>query len=257
MTLTPPLLAISIRTEIDTTSWSYGKSLFETLIKYEPRLTPQEIGADPRVESFVTVESAKARWGERRVVGGDTVVVSTLNWTRNSELRGFGFANFAGVASNGKTYGGGVVLGSEFSRSVDWQGMFRTLVCEFGASAGLLHVVAGPEITAGPYDPPTASSFCKPLVRQDLDQFPNLSWATWFGSRFADEADFSKIAQDGYLVEPMLGGFLVRITPSITDVLDDFPTFSRRRSMLKTYFRPELFKIKHEPGESEEIGGLK
>ena len=75
----------------------------------------------------------------------------------------------------------------------------------------------------------------------------NLSWANFFGEQYASEVDVPKLRENGFNVEPIGEGFLVTLTPSLLDVMDNFPLFSERRVALRKLFRPGLFRINEEP----------
>ena len=76
---------------------------------------------------------------------------------------------------------------------------------------------------------------------------PNIGWAMFYGDEFAQEVDADRIAASGFPIEKLGNGYLVTVTNSIQDVVDDFPLFSKRRAELKSLFREGFFLIKHEP----------
>ncbi len=68
-----------------------------------------------------------------------------------------------------------------------------------------------------------------------------------YGEGYAQEVDSERIRAHGFPVEVRNGVIIVRVTERLSDVIEDFPLFSRRRAELKSLFRPELFWIENEP----------
>ncbi|OCJ21342.1 hypothetical protein A6U89_33310 [Agrobacterium sp. B133/95] len=122
--------------------------------------------------------------------------------------------------------------------------MFKNVCKMTEAIAGFLHIPAEIEVhkTTLGYSPfyfPLGGTIAK-------NQLSNIAWATFFGAPFAKEADFAKLAELGYHVENLAGGYLLLMSDNIIDSFNDFPTFSRRRVELKNHFRPNLFRITEE-----------
>jgi hypothetical protein len=76
---------------------------------------------------------------------------------------------------------------------------------------------------------------------------PNVGWAMAYGAEYLPEVDVSRIKAAGFPVDKRDSFVVVRVTENLSDVVDDFPHFSRRRAELKSLFRPDLFWIKDEP----------
>ncbi len=80
---------------------------------------------------------------------------------------------------------------------------------------------------------------------------PNMGWAMAYGESYAAEVDVARIKSAGFPVDEVDGVTIVRVTDKLSDVVDDFDYFSRRRAELKAMFRPDLFWIKEEPSQRE------
>lgn len=61
--------------------------------------------------------------------------------------------------------------------------------------------------------------------------------------------DAARIRAAGFAVEELEDVIVVRVTDGLSDVVDDFERFSRRRAELKALFRPDLFWIREEPDQ--------
>jgi len=70
-----------------------------------------------------------------------------------------------------------------------------------------------------------------------------------YGPSYAAEVDTARIKAAGFVADERDGVTIVRVTDKLSDVVDDFERFSRRRAELKALFRPDLFWIKGEPSE--------
>jgi len=85
---------------------------------------------------------------------------------------------------------------------------------------------------------------------------PNIGWAMAYGKEYTADVDFARIRAAGFAVDDRGENSIVRVTENLSDVVDDFADFSRRRAELKTMFRPEFFRIHDEPSGDEivEVG---
>ena len=74
---------------------------------------------------------------------------------------------------------------------------------------------------------------------------------------YRQDVDVARIRAAGFSVEEKGAVAIIRVTDKLSDVVDDFAHFSRRRAELKSLFRPDLFAIKHEPGSGDLLPGPK
>lgn len=72
-----------------------------------------------------------------------------------------------------------------------------------------------------------------------------------FGADHATDFDAARIRAGGFPVDEIDDVTIIRVTDKLSDVVDDFDYFSRRRAELKSLFRPGLFWITEEPNERE------
>ena len=77
----------------------------------------------------------------------------------------------------------------------------------------------------------------------DKRQIPQLAWGTYWGEELAQWADVSALRQGGFDVEPLGNGWLLWLSPNLTDVRSDFSSFVSRRSEAKRHFLPGLFML--------------
>jgi hypothetical protein len=245
---------LSIATEKDLSDWSYGKQFLETMIATDPRLTPKKIGFTEAKHAFETVESAQPYWGkitkltlsDKGRILETSEVPSQFSWKRNAAIRHWGYADFPWRNKYGNLFYGGFGFSGTFDAKPDWLELFKTL-CEMSEAAfGVLHLLTEREtVMIGKTQvSPYYSSVGGMVLRIGI---PNLAWATFFGAPFAKEVDAKNLRSHGYRVEGVAGGYLVLVSDKLTDILDDFPEFSRRRAALKQLFRDGLFRIKDEP----------
>jgi hypothetical protein len=243
-------VVFSIATTKDTSDWSHGQRFFDTLIGIDVRLTPQEIGLPDNRKAYKTVESFKPEWGRRVMLKGPlgpAEVLWPVDWQRNTAPRYRGRVDFADRMNNGRWMHATILISSVFDGKVDWLALFRA-ICELtDAIGGVMYLITPPEESL---KTPGISYYCLPIGGTIKDkQLPNIGWATFFGSLFKGEVDADLLRSHGFHVEELAAGYLVLMSETITDVRDNFMTFSKRRAELKKYFRPNLFKITREVGD--------
>lgn len=78
-----------------------------------------------------------------------------------------------------------------------------------------------------------------------------MGWAMAYGPGYAAEVDTARIRARGFPVDEIDGVSIIRVTDKLSDVVEDFEYFSRRRVELKSLFRPSLFWITEELNKSE------
>lgn len=248
------VLKLSMATMKDLADWRYGEYFFEKLFALDPMLVPLVIGAGKN--KYGSVASLKVGWGVRSDVDTSMGRVSLLmptTWQRDSQ-RNFGEVDFAKFRKDGKLLRGTINVSADFNPEVDWLSFLRWCCQEFAAVAATLHVLAPEEVVTDPRITGPYSRFYQPIGGR-IDEhggggLRNLGWATYFGPpHFSKEADFEALQSQGFHVEALAGGNLVLLSEQLTGVINDFPTFSRRRAELKGHFRPDLFEIKYEPGD--------
>ncbi|MDL2400989.1 hypothetical protein [Rhizobium mayense] len=240
-----PRIEFSVVTENYISDWSFGQRFFEMLIATDARLTPEKIGNSDDLIAYGDISTFRPLWGRRvRLEGpfGPSDVLWPVAWHRSTKLESNGRTSFTDTSKKGNLIPGAISLSSAYDEATDWLRFFRE-ICELTkAAAGFIHIPARFERRENgysPYYPGAAGSILK-------KQLPNIAWATFFGPPYSHEADFAKLAEIGYHVEELAGGYLLLMSDNIMDSFNDFQTFSRRRIELKKHFRPDLFRITEE-----------
>ncbi|WP_271023598.1 hypothetical protein [Rhizobium sp. RCAM05973] len=240
-----PTIEFDVLTANDISDWDFGHRFFEMLIGTDPHLTPEKIGNSDNLTKFENIGSFEPHWGRRvRLEGpfGPSDVLWPVAWRRSKKLESEGRISFTDISKKGNLIFGSIFVSSAYDEATDWLRFFKE-VCELTkATAGFVHIPAEVERRENgysPYYPGAGGSILK-------KQLPNIAWATYFGPPFATETDFKKLADLGYHVEELAGGYLLLMSDNILDSFNDFPTFSRRRVELKKQFRPDLFRITEE-----------
>jgi hypothetical protein len=251
-----PALEISVATDKDRTDWKYGKQFFEALAMIDPRLEPDTLGYSdvPRERTpYLGLESAEKHWGKfgevPRVDGlGKISTPFGFGWRRTKTVKHWGSIEFSRRNIASRLFMGCIDLSAAFDRKVDWLSLFKATCESQGAICGLLHLLTDPEFQDAHPQLPGSSHYFSNVGGYILERgIPNLAWATFFGGKYAADVDAEKLRAHGYHVESFLDGHLVLMSEKLTDILDDFWTFSRRRVELKKLFRQDLFSIKKEP----------
>ncbi|WP_197429996.1 MULTISPECIES: hypothetical protein [Stenotrophomonas] len=102
----------------------------------------------------------------------------------------------------------------------------------------MLHLFTAPEL--GPSD--INGSFQIGSFNSALNpEIPDIGWSMFYGDEFCREVDQGRINSAGFSVESFGEGYLLTVTDEISDVMNDFPLFYRRRAELGHLFRNDLF----------------
>ncbi len=132
-----------------------------------------------------------------------------------------------------------------WAKNVDFNHLFAAWVRMFSADIGMLHLFTDTEKREPQTEDESwfqTGSFGGP-ARPGL---PNMGWAMAYGAGYAAEVDAARIRSEGFPIEELNGVTIVRVTDKLSDVVDDFDQFSRRRAELKALFRSSLFWIDQE-----------
>ncbi|GAB7532008.1 hypothetical protein PS3A_44230 [Pseudomonas sp. 3A(2025)] len=148
------------------------------------------------------------------------------------------------MSVKGDLINGLLKLSAKLHRCVDWLVVFKELCLAIKPDIAIMHFFSGPELkktSVGTHE----SYFLSGVVCNG--KIPNIGWAMFYGDGFSQEVNAEKISAAGFCVESLGGGYLVRVTDDINDVVSDFSGFSKRRSELKGLFREGFFMIGDEP----------
>lgn len=249
-----PTTVISIDTYSETEAEEFGRSFIQSLCEEDKRLVPEWLSTtESYKDPFLGIDDFLANWWAipvKTTVDGQSRPDSFdgLFWKRKSALASRGMVNHGITDLWYHKNPSGLWFECRWAKDVDFNHLFESWVALSRPDIGMLHVFTEPELYWQDYAADTSfrvGSFggrAKPGL-------PNIGWAMAFGAGHAAEVDAARIRAAGFLVDEHGGVIVVRVTEKLTDVVDDFERFSRRRAELKALFRPDLFWIKDEPSE--------
>lgn len=244
-----PYIKIAIRTKAETIDWGVGEKLIDSLNLNDGLLLPEQVShnADKFTEPFLGKVLCEGVWASKasmRVNGALSDFYQDFAWRRKKTIKSSGSVVHSSRNIRGQVVPGSISLSATCGDKVDWYSLFKTWCEIFPPQLGMLHLFTYPEIGPseknGSFQIGSFNSALKPDV-------PNIGWAMFYGDEFAQEVDVDQIAASGFPVEKLGNGYLVKVTNSIQDVVDDFSLFSMRRAELKSLFREGFFLIKQEP----------
>lgn len=244
-----PYIKISIRTKIETTDWAVGEKFIDSLGLEGGLLIPELIShnADRFRDPFMGKALCRDVWASKVLMRGGGFLLDYFQdfaWKRRRFITSKGRVAHTKKDIKDQLVPGSISFYAAFTDKVDWHGLFKTWCEIFPPQLGMLHVFAGPELApSAKYDSFQIGSF-NALLKPEV---PNIGWAMVYGDEFAQEVNVRRIVEAGFVIENIGNGYLVRVTDSINDVVDDFWQFSRRRAELKKLFRDGFFLAEDEP----------
>ncbi len=243
-------IEISITTRKETIDWAVGEKFIDSLSMEDGLLIPESIShnADRFRNSFVGKAFCKEAWASKAVLhtgdGLPSDFFQDFAWKRKRSIASKGYVMHTLENVRGEVVPGSICLTAVFSREVDWNRLFRTWCEIFPPQLGMLHVFSGPELVPSARRNSFQIGSFNAALKPDV---PNVGWAMFYGDEFAQEVDVRRIVEAGFAIENIGNGYLVRVTDSINDVVDDFWQFSRQRAELKKLFRDGFFLTEDEP----------
>ncbi|WP_132833956.1 hypothetical protein [Sphingomonas sp. PP-CC-3G-468] len=243
-----PNIIISIDTSAETETADFGRAFIENLCHADPRLVPERLSTtEGYKEPFLGIDDFVANWWAipiKTTVDGQTRPDSFdgPSWKRKSTLASRGMISHGITDLRHHKYPSGIWYECRWVKDIDFNHLFDAWVRLSNADIGMLHVFTDRE----KQDPQTeddswfeTGSFGGPAK----PGLPNMGWAMAYGANYAAEVDVVRIRSEGFPVDEIDGVTVVRVTDKLSDVVDDFEQFSRRRAELKALFRPSLFWI--------------
>ncbi|MFK4074605.1 hypothetical protein ACI2KX_12955 [Ectopseudomonas khazarica] len=242
-------IQVAIRTKAETIDWDIGERLIDSLSLNGGLLIPEKVShnEDKFTEPFVGKSACEGVWASKAVIrvnGALSDFRQDFAWRRKKAIKSSGSVVHTSRNIRGQTVPGSISLNAACSEKIDWYSLFRTWCEIFPPQLGILHLFSEPEL--GPHERNNSfqiGSF-NAALKPDV---PNVGWAMFYGDEFAQEVDADQIAASGFPIERLGNGYLVRVTNSIQDMVDDFSLFSKRRAELKSLFREGFFLTNHEP----------
>lgn len=264
-----PKLQLTIRTREETVSWDFGRRFLRVLMDGGDRLRPQWITTFCETEfrtnkrEFVGVDGCEPFWAQTASYHSESGVREfpcDFLWRRRKTVKHDGWVKHTSRSIRNNVLPGTARLYGAWHKAVGWSKLFRDWCVVMRPQIGMLHVLTEPErfkLVARDVSEWTEEEerfFCGwrdfrigSFGASLKPEIPNVGWAMFYGDEFAVEVDEEAIADAGFPIEKIGEGYLVRVTESIDDVIDDFPLFSARRAELKSLFREGLFTIAEEP----------
>lgn len=253
-----PDIRISIVTQMDTAQWAFGRQFLQTLSEADVRLMPERVGNSEPIKILVSsIDDCENNWAPSAIIDGPlgrSHVKWDFLWKRTKAIKCLGCVFHTSVTKFGNLRPGWITLTAALDKKVDWSNLFRQLCILTNPKFATLYLRTEREDWEGSFSKEVVENYGKndflngmPDAALKERGLSNLSWANFFGEQYASEVDVPKLRENGFSVEPIGEGFLVTLTPSLLDVMDNFPLFSERRVALRKLFRPGLFRINEEP----------
>lgn len=247
-----PSVLISLETVCETESKDFARRFMQGLIDTSPRLTPELVSTDEQFkDSFNSLDDFVDEWWaipttshtDGRLIGDS---FWGPHWKRKSALASRGMVTHGLINLKGERTPSSLWFEARWQPQVGFDDLFEDWVELSKPSVGSLHLFTDSErqqSQGGAAASFAAGSFGGPAK----PGIPNIGWAMAYGSDYAAEVDVTRIKAAGFPVDDREGIVIVRVTENLSDVVDNFAHFSRRRAELKAMFRPDLFWIKDEP----------
>lgn len=239
---------IALRTSIDSTELARGQAMVDLISRHG--MAPEQVSFNPDKfkDEFCGEKSLEQWWAAMAVLtsrGRTYKSPMSFAWRRKRAVKASGYVTHTIYNDTGQRVPGDVSITAPWDSRVDWRAVFRGLVNIFPPQIAMLHLFTGSEIgRAGPW-----SSFESGSFGAALDPHPpNIAWSMFFGEKFAKEGNRDQIRDAGFKLDELLDGYLFEVTDELEDIDRDFEHFSRRRAILRTLYRPGMYRIDEEPG---------
>ncbi len=250
--MSKPTVLIAIDTNAETANEAFGRSFIQSLCDQDARLVPEKLSTTENYKDpFLGIDDFLANWWsipeEVRVDGHfSRAAIQGPSWKRKSALASRGNVSHGFINQKNMKIPSRIWFESRWAKGVDFNQLFEAWVGLSHSEIGMLHLFTevekellqsegGAWFGTGTFGGPAKLGL------------PNIGWAMAYGGHYADEVDVARIRAAGFLVEERDGVTIVRVTDKLSDVVDNFALFSKRRGELKALFRPGLFWMQDEP----------
>ena len=263
-----PKTQITVRTKCETTAWDFGRRLLEILLEQDDKLCPEliatysEDGFRDKIK-FEDVKACEPYWAQilpHRAEGSYFESPSDFLWRRRKVAKTDGIFNHTIKNMRNQIVPGQVFMTSTWHKGIDLGILCRDWCEHMKPQLGMTHVLTESERFELPdvnllECTDEEARFVGGWIGFRLGSFgaafkpeiPNIGWAMFYGDEFANDVDYEAISVAGFPIEKIGDGYLVQVTESIHDVVNDFAHFSKKRAELKALFRDDMFLIKDEP----------
>ncbi len=235
-------IQISIRTKVETREWHFGSQFLDSFAD-DPKLAPEYIShnADKVHEPFLSKTDCKDVWADKAVIraGGSAFdFYQDFAWRRKSAIKCTGCVSHKLTNNRGQLVPGSISLNADWNKSCEWYELYRQWCDLSTPQLGMLHLFTDSELDQSNKNKSFQVGSFKALLSPLISE---LGWAMFFGNEFAEKIEPGLIAAAGFPLEKIGSGYLVRVTEKITDVLNDYAFFAKRRSELKLMLDSKMF----------------
>lgn len=203
-----------------------GKGILSLFYEKYPLLAPQYASyVEPINKPIPTIKDALEYWDINRVY-----------YRRKNSTQGWWSIGESDVSLSRLKFE------YNWNQDIDWFILFQQLVELSKAYFGYVHVFTDNEIEPAGMGS-AISLFLHGTASFHLKKgIPQLGWGNYFGEEYVKEIDVNLLKKHGFEIQPLGEGYVFNITPQISDVITDYETFDNRRTLLKSLFRPDLFR---------------
>ena len=239
-----PEIALEIRTFKPTTDWEVGRSVLEFITAFDKRLVPQVINRsyNSAYTDFASVAACESFWASLTVSKGlDKTNPDFYYYSENHT--NFYFKRRKVVKSSfefrhtlrnrkGNLNAGILRYSAHYHKAIDWNALFLGLCDILESHDAMMHYFGGDE----------------PRWRlQRSVEYPELAHHTIFPVRpekkqmqdscfYIEDGDVQRISDAGHFIEKMHGGYLIKVTDKVEDMISDYKTFANSRRDIKSLF---------------------
>lgn len=246
--MSKPSALISLETSQSTEDKAFGRAFMQHLIDQDVRLVPELLSASETYKDpYLGLDDMIERWWAMPIAtyfdGRPTGVrMGGPLWKRKTVLASRGMVNHGWINVRNQKIPSNLWFESRWTETVDFFQLFSNWVRLSKPAIGMLHLFTDtekPSLQTGAGGSFSVGSFGGPAK----PGLPNIGWAMVYGAEYAVEVDVGAICAAGFPVKHIDGAVIIRVTDSLSDVVNDFAFFTRRRAELKLLFRPGLFWI--------------
>lgn len=235
------MLRISLLTNCDTSDWSVGKEILDAF-SGDLRLVPETLFQwETKIAEYESVSGCKPYWAQVAKIqaqGTKIEIPIGLRWKRKKVAKYECEVSHTHTSIKGELISGSVNVRAQFNSKVDWFELFSKLCIATRPKYAMLHIFSGSELEGIKAGTPE-SLFLSGVLQSG--KISNASWSMFLGTEFLVGLDIDVLRGNGFFVDELDGGCIIRITDDIQDVINDFSSFSKCRADLKSVFQDGFF----------------
>lgn len=222
-----PLYHVSFTTPHNICEEQLAEQLLRIWFQF-PKLKPEFADStEPLNTKILTLEDALPIW-----------MSDWFFWKRKTAPKAEG-------AVLGKTRFGYCDLKFEFAHDANsnMDAFFKAMAIAAGAEFGYLHIMSKNEFNRPLATHEAAYGFRMGAFGRFLsEKWANLGWATIFGPQQSIILPLEALTDAGFTIERWEGGVIqLKLTPNITDIINDYDFFEARRKLAKVIIGEDRF----------------